>query len=274
MSQNPLKQYFRRPAIYIRLPSDGKYYDESIIEIPENQELPVYPMTAIDEITSKTPDAVFNGQAIVDIIESCIPNIKNAWGVNSIDIDALLIAIRVASNGDYMDITSKCPSCETENDYEVNLINILKTKKSVDYDQSLLLGDLEIYFRPLSYLENNKNSMKQYDIQKTLIMIEEITDDSEKAKLMKEAISKMNDIMITVISQTIAYIKTPETVVSENQWVLEFLSNCDRNTMKSIQDHSLKLRDSNQLKPIKLKCLACQHEYDQSLILNVTDFFD
>jgi hypothetical protein len=50
---NPLKQYFRRPAIYLRLPSNGKFYSQGAIDLPDNKEIPVYPMTAIDEITTK-----------------------------------------------------------------------------------------------------------------------------------------------------------------------------------------------------------------------------
>ena len=50
---NPLKQYFRRPAMYLKLPSQGKFYDETVVRMPENGELPVYPMTAIDEITAR-----------------------------------------------------------------------------------------------------------------------------------------------------------------------------------------------------------------------------
>ena len=54
MSNNPLTQYFRQPAVYVKLPSGGKYYSEGSIVMPANQELPVYPMTAIDEIAYKT----------------------------------------------------------------------------------------------------------------------------------------------------------------------------------------------------------------------------
>jgi hypothetical protein len=36
MSDNPLKQYFRRPSVYIRLPSGGKGYPPGALEIPEN----------------------------------------------------------------------------------------------------------------------------------------------------------------------------------------------------------------------------------------------
>ena len=78
---NPLRQYFRRPAIYITLPSKGKYYPIGAVEIPEGGEIPVYPMTAIDEITSKTPDALFNGTAIAELIKSCIPAIKDPWAI-------------------------------------------------------------------------------------------------------------------------------------------------------------------------------------------------
>ncbi|MFZ9751439.1 MAG: hypothetical protein ACO3CN_04985, partial [Candidatus Nanopelagicales bacterium] len=56
---NPLARYFRKPAIYIRLPSNGEYWPTGSIEMPENRELPVYPMTAADEITYRTPDALF-----------------------------------------------------------------------------------------------------------------------------------------------------------------------------------------------------------------------
>ena len=64
MSNNPLTQYFRQPAIYVKLPSNGQHYPEAALNMPANNELPVYPMTAIDEITYRTPDALFNGNAV------------------------------------------------------------------------------------------------------------------------------------------------------------------------------------------------------------------
>ena len=57
-SNNPLSQYFRQPAIYIKLPSQGSYYPPGALEMPENGEIPVFPMTAIDEITYRTPKTV------------------------------------------------------------------------------------------------------------------------------------------------------------------------------------------------------------------------
>ena len=87
INANPLKQFFRQPVIYARLPSKGKFYPPGTLDMPANNELPVLPMTAIDEITYRTPDALYNGQATVDVIQSCLPNIKNAWVIPAMDMD-------------------------------------------------------------------------------------------------------------------------------------------------------------------------------------------
>jgi len=111
MNTNPLKQYFRRPAVYMRLPSNGVGYPPGSLTMPENGELPVFPMTAIDEITAKTPDALFNGAAVVEIIRSCVPDIKDPWVIPGNDLDAILVAIKAAT-GDGMNLNSICPKCE------------------------------------------------------------------------------------------------------------------------------------------------------------------
>ena len=103
-TSNPLQQFFRQPALYIRLPSEGRQWPPGSINMPPNQEIPVLPMNAIDEITYRTPDALFNGSATVNVIQSCIPNIRDAWAVPVSDLDAILVAIRIASYGHSMDI--------------------------------------------------------------------------------------------------------------------------------------------------------------------------
>ena len=35
IENNPLKQYFRRPSIYLKLPSKGVGYTADILEMPE-----------------------------------------------------------------------------------------------------------------------------------------------------------------------------------------------------------------------------------------------
>jgi hypothetical protein len=68
-SNNPLLKHFRQPAIYLRLPSGGKFWNPKSLDLPESNDVPIYPMTIKDEITIKTPDALMNGQGVVDVIQ-------------------------------------------------------------------------------------------------------------------------------------------------------------------------------------------------------------
>jgi hypothetical protein len=79
--------------------------------------------------------------------------------------------------------------------------------------------------------------------------------------------------MTDIIASTVEYIKTPEVTVTNQEFIREFLENCDRQTNKAIKEKSMELKTRNDLKPMRLKCINCNHEYDQELMLNITNFF-
>lgn len=273
LHDNPLKQYFRRPAVYLKLPSQGKGYDPSIVNIPPNGELPVYPMTALDEITAKTPDALFNGTAVVELIKSCVPDIKDPWQINSADLDAILIAIKAASGSNNLELMSNCPNCKNEGTYGVNLINVLGTLKIGDYNEELSINDLNIKFRPLNYKEINKASVHQFEVQKIFANIEKMEDITEKNKIAEKALRDVTDITMKILATTIEYIKTPNTIVDDANYIYDFLKNCDRETYTAIRDYNSKLKAATEIKPLDIKCVECNHEYKQPFTLNVSDFF-
>jgi len=272
LANNPLKQYFRRPSIYLKLPSGGVGYPAGALNKTETGELPIYPMTAIDEITSKTPDALFNGTAIVEIIKSCVPDIRDPWSIPSTDLDAILISIRSAAQGNDMEIESACPSCKEIATYAINLIGMLQGMKSGDYNKELQISDLSIKFRPLIYREMNQAAMAQFEIQKMFSSLGDLPEE-EQTKKTQEAIVKITEITMAVLAQTIEYIKTPTVTVDETGFILDFLQNCDKNMYIEVRDYHAKLKDSAQIKPQKIKCIHCQHEYEQSIVINATDFF-
>jgi hypothetical protein len=274
MSDNPLRQYFRRPAIYFKLPSEGKYYPPGVVDMPPNGELPVYPMSSRDEILVRTPDGLYNGASVVEVIKNCIPAINNPWLLNSIDIEAVIIAIRAASVDGKMDITSTCPSCNENSEYTINLLTMLTEKVDVDYDMPLELGDLEIKFRPLSFQESNNNQLGQIEVQRIIAQLDEYEDGESKQAMIKDGISKLNILMNSVLVQTIEYIKTPEAVVTDSDHIKEFLEECDSKTARIVKDRSIELKQKNENKPLKMVCMSCKHEYQQPLILNFTDFFE
>ena len=136
-NQNPLVGYFRKPEVYISLPSRGNYYKPGILDLPPNGEIGIFPMTARDELVLKTPDALLNGASTVEVINSCVPAITDAWEIPSVDMDALLIGIRIATYGENMDITVGCGECQEKNEYSVELTNLMDQTKEFKFDENL-----------------------------------------------------------------------------------------------------------------------------------------
>ena len=272
---NPLSQYFRQPAIYIRLPSGGEFYPQGTLDMPANYELPVLPMTAIDEITYRTPDALFNGTAVVNVIESCIPNIKDAWVVPSTDLDTLLVGIRIATYGHEMDVNCTCPKCSHEDSFLLDLRSSIDMMKPADYRTPLTNRDMEIYFQPMTYKMLNQNNQLQFEEQKVLQALATANQDAadQQSKVISAVLEKITSMTVKSLSQSIGAIKTPSAIVTDNAQIEDFLKNCDKDVYMSIRDYNSKLRDTTQIKPLDIKCPSCSHQYEQLFTLNVSDFF-
>lgn len=274
MSDNPLRAYFRRPAIYFKLPSGGRYYKPGVVNIPPNGELAVYPMSSADEMAVRTPDGLYNGASMVQVIKSCIPDIQDPWQLNDIDIDATVVAIRAATVDGKLEIVTTCPSCNEESKYDIDLLRLLNEKKDVDYSRPLSVGELTVNFRPLTYAQTNQNALRQFEIQRFAMLVEESEDTERKQEVLNDALRQLNVMMLDIVTQTIESVETPETRVTDSAHIREFLEGCDGKTNKVIKEYSANLRSTNETQPLKITCMHCQHQYQQRLELNFTDFFD
>lgn len=273
-TNNPLRAFFRQPAIYIRLPSGGKFWNPAALDMPQNQELPVYPMTAIDEITYRTPDALFNGQAVVDVVHSCIPNIKNAWETPVTDINSILVSIRIASYGHDMEITTECPNCKTNDDFTLDLRHVLDHIKSPDFDKNITHGDLEISFKPMNYREQNDSNLEQFENQRMIRLIPDSDlPDDEKLKRMTEIMQSITRLTVKALKHSISGIRTPTAFVTDPEHIEEFLTHCDRTVFAAIRDHAVEIRQQSELKPVSLTCTNCGTKYEQQLSLDMANFF-
>jgi hypothetical protein len=273
-SNNPLQQYFRQPAIYIRLPSQGNFYPEGTLDMPPNGELPVFAMTAIDEITYRTPDALFNGSAVISVIQSCVPNIKNAWAIPAMDVDTILMSIRIASYGHIMEIGTRCPKCNTDAEHGVDMRIMLDQISSPDYQESLGHGDMEFFFRPMTYKDINDNNQMQFEEQRVLQTLNSAdSSDEDKVKAMSTALKTITDLTIKAMTLSIAAIKTPSALVTEKSFIEDFLKNCDKNLFTQIRDRVISLKGQSEIQPLEIKCGECGNEYQQAITLDMASFF-
>lgn len=273
LPNNPLTQYFRQPAIYIRLPSQGKFYPQGTLSMPPNGELPVLPMTSVDEITYRTPDALFNGSATVSVIQSCVPAIRDPWSMPSTDMDAVLVAIRIASYGHGMDISTTCPSCKAIEDITVDLRRVNDSLSVGNYEEKLSIGDLEFYFRPITFRTVNHNNQVQIEQQQAVRSLESLSD-TERSEKVQILMSSINEATLSTVASSVAAIKTPTALVTEFEYILDYLKNIDSKIFNQIRDHAIDLKQKSEVKPIDITCTSCKHEYKQPFTLDLSSFFD
>jgi len=235
---NPLSKYFRQPKLFASLPSNGKFYPAGALETTETGEYPIYSMTAKDELTMKTPDALLNGQATVELIKSCVPSIKDPWNLPSIDLDALLIAIRLATYGETMTLSIKTPVTGEEKEMSVNLRDILDNFANIEFEDVVQSGDMTVYLRPLTYREFTKSALKTFEQQRIFnIVNDEQISDEDKLQAFTNSFAKLTDLTVDMMSNHISAIEIGDTRVDNKQHIDEFMKNADKSFYSAIQEH-------------------------------------
>ena len=282
---NPLQAYFRKPAIYIKLPSGGKFNTPDEIDMPENGEIPVYPMTAKDEIMMRTPDALMNGATTVEVIQSCVPAIKNAWQISALDIDMILISIRIATYGETTEVKGVCPKCRTENVYELDLRNITDKVSTPDFRPVLEIDDLTLHFRPLTYQVATKESLKNFEQQR---MIQSISnselDEQERIEKFQDAFLRLTVYSVGILAETVSKVVMPDgTEVTDQDQIAEFVANADRTIFNKIKEHLDATKNSTTIEPIQFECTGetdlegnntpCDQKWSQPFTIDNSTFF-
>lgn len=281
-SENPLMSYMRSPKIYIRIPSNGAYWPEGSIVMTEDGLLPVYSMTAKDELTFKTPDALLNGQAVVDVIQSCIPNIKDAWQTPTIDIDTLLVAVRIATYGEILEVSHTVPNTEEVVSHQIDLRVLLdQLSSNSEWIEAVECNDqITCYIRPLTYRHMSNVSLKTFEAQRLIQSANnDEYDEEQRMDLYNQSINLMTNLNVDVIAESINSIETPDVVVTDKAFIREFLDNADSGIYQKIQEHIGRLRDSLGLQPITIESTPEQIEqgapeiYTVPITMDNSDFF-
>jgi hypothetical protein len=251
---NPLTSFMRQPKIYIRLPSEGEYWPSGSLAPSETGDYPVYSMTAKDELMLKVPDAVMSGQAVVDVIQHCIPHIKNAWNVPSIDLDIILIAIRIATYGEQM-TTPIMINGEDELEYSMDLRIIMDAlMSSITWDPVVPINEqLTVFVRPMNYKQLSESAVQTFETQKMLQIANNTTmSEDEKVKAFKESFNKLTNVTIGIVEKSIFRIDSSDGSTDNPKHIKEFVENVDKEVFNKIQNHLDTLKDANSIKPVQV----------------------
>ena len=250
---NPLKKHLRQPKIYIKLPSSGKYWPQNSIEVPESGEFPVYAMTARDEITFKTPDALLNGQATVDVIQSCMPNIKNAWVCPSIDLDTILVAIRMATYGETIEVTAAVPNTNIKREFGYGLQAIYDHLLQAQFEDTHKIDGFTITIKPTTYKTQTEQAVKAFEEQRVFAIIDnDELDNTVKLERFQKAYAKLTEININVLIDSVVAIQPDgdQDAVTNPAYIHDFLDNCDASIFNQISDCIKAQKKKYTIKPI------------------------
>lgn len=273
---NPLSRHFRQPTAYIKLTSNGQYWKEHSVEIPVTGELPVFPMTAKDEIILRTPDALMNGASVVQVIESCIPNIKNAWDMPSVDVDSTLIAIRIASYGQHMSVSAKCPHCGEEHDYDVDLHQVLNRIRMPNYNSAIKTDDgLTIKLKPLTYLQVTKAGTTSFEEEK---IIQSLNDENMPEEKKKEVFSnhmkKMFEVNFENLTNCTYSITTADGIeVTDPNFIKEFYQNAKSAISRKVETKVKEFSEEVSIKAEDTLCTSCNQQFKLNIEFDYSRFF-
>lgn len=274
-NESPLKKYKRQPKLYIDLPSQGNFYHQNALLNGSFSNLPVFSMTASDEILFKTPDALFNGESTANCIKSCIPSILDPWNVPTVDIDTILVAIRMATYGPTLSVTQECPKCKSDNAYDLPLNAYIDHYQGKTYRDRVEIDEFTFFLRPLTYRENTENQKRLMQLRRTINMI--LTtykdDEAKKEEMLDATYKEIANLSLDTILKSVKAISVNGEVEEDKVEILEFFESNEAKYFKQIKETIEKnVTEWSNLKH-NVKCTSCEAENELSVNLDQSDFF-
>ena len=271
---NPLIAAYRKPALYVSLPSGGKFYKPKP-KLSVDGEIAIYPMTARDELVYKTPDALFNGEATFSVIRSCVPDIQNPNQMPVNDLVVILLAIRQATKGKDLNVDIKCPKCEELNMLAVDGNRLLSTAQKMPDDNTLKLENgFTIELKPYNLEDRTTLQIQQVKQRKMLqALTNENLDEESRTKLFGQTFVELAELTVDLISNCIISVATGEEKISDHYMIKEWLQTITKDDYESIKTKVETLSKDSLDTNMKAQCTECGHEWKTKIDLDVANFF-
>ena len=273
---------YRKPAIFVKLPSQGQWWPKNSINISNpSGEIGVYPMTVRDEMALRTPDALMNGEAVVSVIKSCIPDIKDPWHCSTVDLDTLLVAIRIATYGPKLDMDVSPPVTAEKFALTLDLNTVFDMIDKTEFIDTHQLSDgTVIKVKPMNYKNVSDLNIKNYEQARLANTISKSDmDEATKMTEIQKAFSSIANLTVSNIASQITYIKFDETELQSSQEILTFIADIPAPVANEIKDILASQKNIGTIKPLKIQTPKEQvdkgapKQFDQKLVLDYANFF-
>lgn len=275
-----LDEYKRQPKLFVDIPSSGTFYDHTVFEDSQFVQIPIYAMTAADDIMAKTPDALFSGKAVASVLESCVPLLKDPWQLIKTDLEYLLTAIRIASTGSKTDMKATCNVCNTENAVEIDLQNVLAHYDNFNPAASFKFKDLTINLRPITFKQLSDLGIELYQKQRTLFQLQAADMDQDEKN--KQASAVANDVLTLTtraLTKYIISISKDDKAETDSNIISNFIEENDSEISKMFTTEITKFITLASYPELKIQCAGeinderCTNTYSVEYNSDFSSFF-
>jgi hypothetical protein len=278
---NPLAQYYRKPGTYIELPSGGRYY-KTTPKLSDTNELAVYPMTAKDELALKNPDALLNGEALKQVIASVCPDISNVSEIPAPDIDAILVAMRMTSYGDDMeiDVMHGCEESEGKSQrVTVGLGSVLSTSKAIPKTMGTvtLANQVVVQLRPYTLEAQSRLLRVQFNTMRALQGAEanENSTIEQKADIANRGYDQLVVLSQDILAASIISVTLPDgNEVTNFTHIHEWIKNLDRASNERLDEEIKAFGKFGITRTLEVTCDHCKNKFTTDMLFDPTSFFN
>ena len=171
-------------------------------------------------------------------------------------------------------VTQTCANCETENDYDLDLNVVIEHYANCKYNNKLAIGELVVKTQPLTYRQSTDLNIRTFKLQQRLAQIQRLESEDEQTGMFKELFEELRIAQNDLYLNSIESVEVNNTVVTEKEFISEWLVNSDKATFDMIKDHIEKNKTAWALPTYPVKCTNCNTEASVYVELDQTNFFD
>lgn len=255
-NSNPLMGKIKLPGRTFQLPSRAALYHNSEVNNAEG-EIHVHPLSALSEISLKSPDLLFNGKALEAVFAECIPDIGKASELYGRDVDAIMHFLRLVTYGPAFEINVKHTCTGAKNhSYSIDIEQSVQNMKQLDpstieKDFTCVLPNGQIVkVHPVKFSHMIK--LYQMNLNKS-----EFTDEDTKKNLIFN--------LVNVISSV--------DDVTNKAFIEEWVRALSTPYQKRITEVIERTNDWGPSSTSKIVCRDCGEEFEVELPLNPINFF-
>lgn len=284
-------------TVSITLPTMGRFYEDGVIAEGTNiDEVEVRAIGIMAELTTRDPFLLASGKGVEMLIPQVCPVILQPSKLAEIDLEAILIASRIATHGNIMAVDHTCDNpvqaeegkevelCGEENKIEVDLYDIIMRYAPLEFNSNYMVEfpkyGQKVFLRPIEYgqamsiLKDSLGSMTENAAFENT-PITEIINDEERLDDYANYIAKQAVTTMGGIINSIFFVETKNgDKVFDHDQIKEWLLAISKDDVKEILSKASDLNKELQGNTvIKYKCNGCGHENTTNIELDMQRLF-